>query len=170
MKRLAAFAALVLLALPAAEAIGRRPPPLLAGLPKSEVQVVTASGAHRFQVWIAADQPSRERGLMFVREMPADWGMLFLFERPQYAAFWMKNTYLSLDLVFIRDDGRVSNIARGATPGSLQPIASSAPVVAVLELLAGTAARIGLLAGDRVILPDRGATKIPTGRLTPPAP
>jgi uncharacterized membrane protein (UPF0127 family) len=154
-KRLAAFAALALLTLPVAEAMGRRPPPLLAGLPQSEVQAVTTSGAHRFRVWIAADQSSRERGLMFVREMPADWGMLFLFERPQYVAFWMKNTYLSLDLVFVRGDGTVSDIARAATPGSLEPIPSSAPVVAVLELLAGTAERIGLLAGDRVVLPDR---------------
>lgn len=124
-----------------------------AGLPRSELQVVTASGTHRFQVWIAADDRSRERGLMFVRKLPPDEGMLFLFERPQFAAFWMKDTYLSLDLVFIRADGVVVNVAENTRPRTLDPIPSAAPVKAVLELLAGTSARIGLVAGSRVLHP-----------------
>lgn len=124
-----------------------------AALPRSELQVVTASGTHRFQVWIAADDRSRERGLMFVRKLPPDEGMLFLFERPQLAAFWMKDTYLSLDLIFIRADGVVVNVAENARPLTLDPIPSAAPVKAVLELLAGTSARIGLIAGSRVLHP-----------------
>ena len=124
-----------------------------AGLPRSELQVVTGSGTHCFQVWVAADDPSRERGLMFVRSLPPDQGMLFLFERPQYAAFWMKNTYLSLDIVFIGQDGVVVNVARTTLPHSLDPIESDAPVKGVLELVAGTTARIGLSAGDRVLHP-----------------
>lgn len=150
MKRLAAFAALACLALPAAEAIGRRPPPPLADLPKSEVQVVTATGAHRFQVWIAADQPSRGRGLMFVRELPEDCGMLFVFAPPQHVAFWMQNTYLSLDLLFIAADGHIVNIIERAVPMSTDPLESKAPVAAVLEVLGGTASRLGIRPGDRL--------------------
>lgn len=145
--------ALSLLFADSADAFGRRPQSQFAHLPKSEVSVVTPGGCHRFTVWIAADDASRERGLMFVRQMPADHGMLFLFERPQFAAFWMKNTYLSLDLVFISADGRVVNLAPDARPLSEDPIPSSAPVKAVLELLAGTAARIGLAPGSRIVHP-----------------
>lgn len=133
----------------------------IAGLPRSELQVVTASGTHRFQVWIAADDQSRERGLMFVRKLPPDEGMLFLFERPQFAAFWMKNTYLSLDLIFIRADGVVVNVAENARPLTLDPIPSAAPVKAVLELIAGTAAKIGLAAGDRVVHPVFAQKPVP---------
>ncbi len=151
MKTVIAIAALVLIAACAAD---RWLPPELAHLPKSEVRVATHSGAHRFQVRIAADAQSRERGLMFVRKMPADHGMLFLFERPHYASFWMKDTYLSLDLVFIDADGIVVNVSREAEPYSLRAIVSAAPVVAVLEVRAGTAARIGLTSGDRVEFPE----------------
>jgi len=153
MKGLFALAAAALLAAPASEALGRHSGSPLAGLPRSAVVVHTDSGSHRFHVWIAADPASREHGLMFVRRMPADHGMLFLFDQPQFTSFWMKDTWLALDLIFIRHDGTVSNIARNATPGSLEPIPSSAPVIAVLELLGGTAAKIGLSPGDQVVLP-----------------
>lgn len=92
---------------------------------------------------------------MFVRDLPADQGMLFLFERPQLVSFWMKNTYVSLDIVFIAPDGVVVNIVHDTQPLSLAPIESAAPVTGVLELAAGTAARIGLAAGDRVRNPAR---------------
>lgn len=147
------LAALAVLAAAATETQAQDSIPSFAGLPRSELQVVTLSGTHHFQVWIAADDQSRERGLMFVRTLPPDAGMLFLFERPQYAAFWMKNTYLSLDLVFIGADGVVVNVAENARPHSEDPIASAAPVTAVLELLAGTAKRIGLSAGSRIVHP-----------------
>ncbi|HEY5559718.1 MAG TPA: DUF192 domain-containing protein [Steroidobacteraceae bacterium] len=152
MKRLL-LAALAGLAVAGANARADDSAASFAGLPRSELQVVTGSGTHCFQVWVAADDPSRERGLMFVRSLPPDQGMLFLFERPQYAAFWMKNTYLPLDLIFIRADGVVVNVAKNARPLTLDPIPSAAPVKAVLELLAGTSTRIGLLAGDRVLHP-----------------
>jgi hypothetical protein len=132
-------------------------PPQLAGLPMSEIGVETRSGTHRFQVWVAADFASRERGLMFVREMPADHGMLFLLDRVQYTSFWMKDTFLALDLVFIAADGQVVNVVQGARPFSEDPIGSTAPVAAILELLAGTAARIDLAVGDRIELPERPA-------------
>jgi uncharacterized membrane protein (UPF0127 family) len=132
-----------------------RTPALFPSLQQAKVQVTTASGVHEFGVWIAADDESRERGLMHVRELPPDTGMLFVFELPQAVSFWMKNTYLSLDLAFIAPDGTVVNVAADATPLSLEPIESAAPVLYVLELAAGTAARIGLEAGDRITLVGR---------------
>lgn len=151
----AAFAcmALAMAAACTADEPGFPVPPQLAGLPKSEVEVRSRSGTHRFQVWIAADAGSRERGLMFVREMPEDHGMLFLLDRVQYTSFWMKDTLVALDLIFIGADGRVVNVVHGARPFSEDPIPSAAPVSAVLEMAAGTAGRIGLEPGDRVLLP-----------------
>lgn len=147
MRRMAVAAGLGILATCAASACERLPAEL-AHLPMSEVEVVTATGTHEFKVWVAADAQSRERGLMFVREIPARYGMLFLFEQPQFASFWMKDTPLSLDVVFIGADGTVVNVAHAVEPLSLAPIESAAPVGAVLELVAGTAARIGLRVGD----------------------
>lgn len=132
-------------------------------LPQAEVEVTTESGTHRFRVWIAADDRSRTRGLMYVRELPADRGMLFLFPVPQPASFWMKDTYVPLDLVFIDPTGRVLNIARDARPFSLVPITSDGPVIAVLEVQAGTAARIGLVPGDRIRLPTLRTTSVTEG-------
>jgi uncharacterized membrane protein (UPF0127 family) len=138
-----------------------RPQDPLPALAQAEVRAVTGTGTHHFKVWIAADDRSRARGLMFVRELPPDRGMLFLFEYPQEAAFWMKDTYLSLDLVFIDATGMVLNIAPDARPFSLEPILSDGPVIAVLELSAGTARRIGLAPGDRIHLPSLPTTWTP---------
>jgi uncharacterized membrane protein (UPF0127 family) len=126
---------------------------LFPDLPRADIQVISAGRRHDFKVWIANNEQSRERGLMFVKALPADHGMLFLFDRPQFAAFWMKNTYLSLDIVFIGPDGVIVNIARDTEPLSLEPIESDGPVTTVLELVAGTAATIGLSAGERVLYP-----------------
>ncbi|MSQ91922.1 MAG: DUF192 domain-containing protein [Gammaproteobacteria bacterium] len=126
---------------------------LFPDLRRAGLQVITAGGRHDFKVWIADNEQSREHGLMFVKSLPADHGMLFLFERPHFASFWMKNTYLSLDIVFIGPDGVIVNIARDTEPLSLEPIESGAPVTGVLELVAGTAAKIGLSTGDRVLHP-----------------
>lgn len=135
-----------------------RPGDPFPSLPQAEIEVTTGNGTHRFQVWVAADDRSRTRGLMFVRELPADRGMLFLFEWPQPAAFWMKDTYIPLDLVFIDPTGRVLNIVRDARPFSLVPIESDGPVIAVLEVPAGTSQRIGLVPGDRISLPTLRTT------------
>lgn len=161
--RLIASATLIAACANSSAARGENPFP---ALPQAEIEAVTASGTHRFTVWIAADDRSRQRGLMFVRELPGDRGMLFLFEHPQEAAFWMKDTYLSLDLVFIEPAGTVVNIASDARPFSLEPIPSNGPVIAVLEVPAGTARRIGLAPGDRVRLPSLRTTGI---RLLPEA-
>lgn len=133
-------------------------PASFAMLEQAEVRAETTSGTHRFKVWLAADAASRQQGLMFVRKLPADRGMLFVFDAPQQAAFWMKDTYLSLDLVFIDPTGAVANIAANAKPESLDPIFSRGPVIAVLEVPAGTARRIQLGPGDRVLLPTLRTT------------
>src|SRR5262245_17956386 len=96
-------------------------PASFAMLQQAEVRAQTSSGTHRFKVWLAADDASRQQGLMFVRSLPADRGMLFVFDAPQQAAFWMKDTYLSLDLVFIDPTGRVANGAVNAKPESREP-------------------------------------------------
>ncbi len=112
--------------------------------------IATASGVHAFQVEIAANEATREKGLMYRRFMPADRGMLFEFDREAPVSFWMKNTYISLDIIFIARDGTVKSVAADAEPLSEAIVPSGGPCAAVLELNGGTAARIGLRAGDRV--------------------
>lgn len=160
MKRAALFLAGAALAVACANSPAPSPDPFPA-MPQAEIDVETAGGTHRFRVWIAADDPSRTRGLMFVRKLSADRGMLFIFRAPQPAAFWMKDTYLSLDLIFIDPQGQVLNIARDARPFSLTPIESDGPVIAVLELAGGTAERIGLAPGDRIEVPGLRTTSRP---------
>jgi uncharacterized membrane protein (UPF0127 family) len=143
---------LILASLALAAACGSTPA-LFPMLQQAKIQAKTEHRSHEFSVWIAADDASQQRGLMFVHELPPDRGMLFLFERPRFAGFWMKDTYLSLDIVFIREDGVITNIAHDTKPLSLDPIESNSPVKGVLELVAGTAASIGLTAGDRIVYP-----------------
>jgi uncharacterized membrane protein (UPF0127 family) len=114
------------------------------------LQIVTATGTHDFEVEIARDEASRARGLMDRRFMPADHGMLFEFDREAHEAFWMKNTYIPLDMIFISRAGFVTNIAANAEPLSERAIPSGPPCVAVLELNGGMAAKIGLRVGDKV--------------------
>lgn len=121
------------------------------GLPVIPLTIETADGrTHRYRVEIAATPKQQERGLMFRRSMPADAGMLFPYDPPQLAAFWMANTYIPLDLIFISADGTVGRIAANAVPESRDPIPSGGLVKAVLELNGGEAARIGLSPGDKV--------------------
>jgi uncharacterized membrane protein (UPF0127 family) len=119
-----------------------------AGLERLEI--TTASGPHAFQIEIANNGASREKGLMFRRFMPADRGMLFEFERNEPVAFWMKNTYIPLDMVFIAPDGVVTHVAASAEPLSEAIVPSGGPCIAVLELNGGEAAKIGLREGDKV--------------------
>ncbi|GJE69216.1 DUF192 domain-containing protein [Methylorubrum podarium] len=112
--------------------------------------IVGKSGRHAFQVEVMRTDAQRAKGLMYRRSMAADHGMLFDFERPAPATMWMKNTYLSLDMVFIRSDGSIARIAADTEPLSTKVIPSGEPVLAVLELNAGTAAKLGIRAGDRV--------------------
>ena len=118
--------------------------------PARELTISTQTGDHAFSVEIAATPATRERGLMDRRFMPMDRGMLFEFERDGPVAFWMKNTYIPLDMVFIARNGAVTRIVDRAEPLSETPIPSGGPCAAVLELNGGVAAQIGLRTGDKV--------------------
>jgi len=126
----------------------------LATFPRASLEITPAVKKqnlhkHHFNVWIA-DTPSRqEQGLMFVRDLPASEGMIFPQERPQIAHFWMKNTYVELDLIFIATDGHIVKIIERAHPMSLDTLSSDQPVGAVLEIKGGEAARRELRVGDR---------------------
>jgi uncharacterized protein len=103
-----------------------------------------------FKVEVARNDADRAQGLMFRRSMPADQGMLFDFARVEPVSMWMQNTYLPLDMLFIRADGTIARIAANTEPLSTRTIPSGEPVLAVLELNAGTAAKLGIKPGDRV--------------------
>ena len=120
-------------------------------LPLAPLTVVTRGGSVSLQVQVADTEARRQTGLMYRASMPEKEGMLFLFPEVRPVAFLMKNTVLSLDIIFIDDAGRVMNIARGTTPHSLQPIPADGPTRAVLELNAGASARLGIDPGDRVL-------------------
>ena len=122
-----------------------------AAVAKAEpLTIVTQSGPRRFDVEVMRDDAGRSRGLMFRRSMAPDHGMLFDFEREEPVTMWMKNTYLPLDMVFIRPDGTISRIAAETEPLSTAIIPSGGPVIAVLELNAGVAAKLGIKPGDRI--------------------
>ena len=114
------------------------------------LEIVTSTGRHAFQVEIADNDATREHGLMDRRYMAADHGMLFEFDRDEPVAFWMRNTYIPLDMIFIAPSGVVTHIAANAEPLSERVIPSGGPSVAVLELDGGIAASIGLKVGDKV--------------------
>lgn len=132
----------------AAEALSR--------YPQDRVYVESAGKRFPFTVWIADTPERRTQGLMYVRSLAPDRGMLFLFPSAAPQAFWMKNTYVSLDILFIAADGRILSIATQAKPRSLATIESRGAVLGVLEVLAGTAERLGWRTGDFVAHPAFG--------------
>ena len=123
----------------------------VSGLEVVPLTVTTPGGkAHAFRVEVARTPQEQSRGLMFRTEMEADEGMLFPYQQPQMLSFWMRNTVLSLDLIFIGPDRRVINVAANAVPYSEESIPSDAPAVAVLELNAGRAQALGIVPGSKV--------------------
>lgn len=118
------------------------------------VTITTAKGRHVFRVEIVRTPDEQARGLMFRTSIAPDYGMLFPFDVPRVASFWMKNTPSSLDIIFIRADGTIANIATDTVPYSLDQILSDGPVSAVLEVAAGRTSALGIAAGDRVALPQ----------------
>ena len=121
---------------------------------RSSLKIATSDGQlHKFDVWVADNDPRRMRGLMFVEHLADDAGMLFIYPQSQPVGIWMKNTPLSLDILFVRADGRVHRIAENATPQSTDTIPSNGDVLAVIELKAGTAARLKIRPGAQVIHP-----------------
>ncbi len=144
-RRLFLAGAALCLAVPA---IAAEPPAWTRGV----LDIRSGERVHRFDIEIADDPAERARGLMFRQSMPADAGMLFIYGRDRIASFWMKNTFIPLDMLFIADDGTIRQIVAQVQPHELTPVRSDMPVRAVLELNGGRAAELGIEPGDRVVL------------------
>lgn len=114
------------------------------------LEIVTKNGVQVFSVEMATTAEEKETGLMYRKELADGKGMLFDFNPEQEISMWMKNTYVSLDMIFIRADGRILRIAENTEPLSTKIISSRGPARAVLEVVAGTAQKYGIRPGDRV--------------------
>lgn len=126
-----------------------------AAFEKDELIIVASKHAcYRFDIYLAISTRQHVRGLMYVRDLPATTGMLFVYQRPDYLSMWMKNTYIPLDIVFARADGAVSSVVHDTEPLSLRSLAAVEPVSFVLELNAGTADRLFIDENSRLIWMD----------------
>ena len=114
------------------------------------LEIVTKNGVQVFSVEMATTEEEKQTGLMYRKELADGKGMLFDFNPEQEVSMWMKNTYVSLDMIFIRADGRILRIAENTEPLSTKIISSKGPARAVLEVVAGTAQKYGIRPGDRV--------------------
>jgi uncharacterized membrane protein (UPF0127 family) len=110
-------------------------------------------GTSKFTVEVARTAEEQTKGLMFRQSLAPDRGMIFPYDPPQPVGFWMKNTLIPLDMIFIRQDGTIANIAENTVPLSLELVPSAEPVVAVLEIAGGRSAELGIKSGDRVDWP-----------------
>jgi uncharacterized protein len=117
------------------------------------LEIVTKSGVQVFSVEMATTEDEKQTGLMYRKELPDGKGMLFDFSPEQQISMWMKNTYISLDMIFIRADGRILRIAENTEPLSTKIISSGGLAKGVLEVIAGTAQKYGIQPGDRVAHP-----------------
>jgi uncharacterized protein len=147
----------LLLALAPAEAFAAASGPVasaeLAGFKSSVLEVRGKSSRHWFNVYLALTANQQQRGLMFVRQLPNDTGMLFVLDQPRPMSMWMKNTYIPLDMLFIDTAGRVSCIRADTVPHSEAIVGCEHPVKAVLEINAGQAKKRGINVGDNVVHP-----------------
>jgi hypothetical protein len=119
-------------------------------LPVSRVIIETDTGSFEFEAEVAVTWKQQRMGLMFRREMEENRGMLFYYPFPQTVGFWMKNTYLPLDIIFIRSDGAIANIAHGTVPHSINTIESEGIITGVFEVNAGVTEKLGIREGDLV--------------------
>jgi len=147
-KRLRHAALAIVLALPMA-ACAQEEQSLedLAHFPRSTLEITAGPSTHRIQVWVADTPARQQQGLMFVRDLAADAGMLFTH---CCTGIWMRNTYIPLDIVFVGVDGRIEKIAENARPFDETTIPAPAPAAAVVELRGGEASHLKLKVGDRV--------------------
>ncbi len=120
----------------------------------NEVTVITANGQHQFKVELAVTEEARRTGLMHRRHLSSDAGMLFIFPQKGPMSFWMKNTLIPLDMLFLAGDGRIVHLHENAQPHDLTPISSAEEGVAVLEINGGLSRRLGIRTGDRVVHPS----------------
>ena len=127
-------------------------PPLEEAFDQGVLVIAAEHSCYRFDIYIAETRAQQRRGLMFVRSMPATTGMLFIYSNPAYLSMWMKNTFISLDMLFVRADGTVASVARDTGPQSLRSVAAEEPVLYVVELNAGTAERLGIEPGSRLFV------------------
>jgi len=136
-----------------------RPPPSLlaersaAGLQQMTLDVRSGAKTHRFVVEVARSAQEQETGLMNRPSLGPDRGMIFPYDPPQPVSFWMKDTLIPLDMIFIRPDGSIARIAANTVPLSLEPVPVAEPIAAVLEIAGGRSAELGIQAGDRVDWP-----------------
>jgi uncharacterized membrane protein (UPF0127 family) len=119
-------------------------------LEKQPLTFIASSGKHRITVEVADTDSERSMGLMFRRSIGDDEGMIFIYPRDEPISMWMKNTYISLDMIFVRSDGTIHRIASDTEPFSEQTISSGENVRAVIEMKAGSAKRLGIKSGDKV--------------------
>ena len=124
-----------------------------AGLEQVPLTIRSGARTHRFTVEVARTPKEQEIGLMNRQSLAPDRGMIFPYDPPQPAAFWMKNTLIPLDMIFIRADGGIARIAANTVPLSLEPVPAGEPVAAVLEIAGGRSAELGIRAGDAVDWP-----------------
>jgi uncharacterized protein len=121
-----------------------------AGLEQVPLTIESSGKTHRFIVEVAETGEQQAQGLMFRKSLAPDRGMVFPRDPPGDASFWMKNTLIPLDMIFIRPDGTIARIAENTVPMSLDPVPSLEPVGAVLEIAGGRSAELGIRAGDKV--------------------
>jgi uncharacterized membrane protein (UPF0127 family) len=117
------------------------------------LEIASKSGVHVFSVEVVDNDADRAKGLMYRKELPEGRGMLFDFQRDQEVSFWMQNTYIPLDMIFIRGDGRILRIEENTEPLSTRLIPSRGAVRAVLEVIGGTSRKLGIAPGDQVASP-----------------
>ena len=120
---------------------------------RQTLEIASKTGVHAFAVEMAVTEAERAQGLMNRKSLPEGQGMLFDFQRDQEVGFWMKNTYIPLDMIFIRSDGRIMRIAENTEPLSERIVPSNGAVRAVLEVIGGTSRKLGIAPGDRVAHP-----------------
>jgi uncharacterized membrane protein (UPF0127 family) len=129
--------------------LGRSP----AGLEQVPLTIESNGRKHRFTVEVATTSEQQQMGLMHRSALAPDRGMIFPFDTPRQASFWMKNTLIPLDMIFVRADGSIANVEANTVPLSLQPVYSEGSVAAVLEIAGGRSAELGIKAGDKVDWP-----------------
>lgn len=122
-------------------------------LEKQPLTFISSTGRHKITVEVADEEGERNTGLMFRQSLGDDEGMIFLYTHEEDISMWMKNTYISLDMIFVRSNGTISRIETGTEPFSENIISSGGKVLAVIEMKAGSAKRLGLKLGDKVSYP-----------------
>ena len=125
------------------------------GLALVPLEIRSGGRVHRFSVEVAASVEEQDQGLMFRQSLAPDRGMIFPFVPPRPASFWMKNTLIPLDMIFVRADGTIARIADNTIPRSLDPVEVGEPVAAVLEIAGGRSAELGITESDTVSWPKK---------------